>query len=103
IGITPPTRYTRVPYTTLFRSNILGGHHEVAIAVHTGGGEVVGTLVVRQIRRKNAARHIEPREVELVRPIDGVGNMSPVHQVFRRSEEHTSELQSRENLVCRLL
>src|SRR5690606_41193643 len=25
------------------------------------------------------------------------------HFVFRRSEEHTSELQSRENLVCRLL
>src|SRR5690606_40887808 len=25
------------------------------------------------------------------------------HMVFRRSEEHTSELQSRENLVCRLL
>src|SRR5690606_41752491 len=28
---------------------------------------------------------------------------SPPESLFRRSEEHTSELQSRENLVCRLL
>src|SRR5690606_39872546 len=28
---------------------------------------------------------------------------SPGRQIFDRSEEHTSELQSRENLVCRLL
>src|SRR5690606_41323177 len=27
----------------------------------------------------------------------------PLPELFRRSEEHTSELQSRENLVCRLL
>src|SRR5690606_40309016 len=32
----------------------------------------------------------------------GAAGTEPV-QVFQRSEEHTSELQSRENLVCRLL
>src|SRR5690606_41446435 len=36
----------------------------------------------------------------------GVHGLDPVHlglTAIRRSEEHTSELQSRENLVCRLL
>src|SRR5690606_42058844 len=33
----------------------------------------------------------------------GVAEMMPMIQVEGRSEEHTSELQSRENLVCRLL
>src|SRR5690606_40719915 len=31
------------------------------------------------------------------------GNLQTATELFRRSEEHTSELQSRENLVCRLL
>src|SRR5690606_41887402 len=30
-------------------------------------------------------------------------SLQDVSEMFRRSEEHTSELQSRENLVCRLL
>src|SRR5690606_41217157 len=38
------------------------------------------------------------RLVELLAPF-----AAPQPQVFDRSEEHTSELQSRENLVCRLL
>src|SRR5690606_40951121 len=33
----------------------------------------------------------------------GCPSVSGFHFMFRRSEEHTSELQSRENLVCRLL
>src|SRR5690606_41072102 len=32
-----------------------------------------------------------------------IGRLLPARRVFHRSEEHTSELQSRENLVCRLL
>src|SRR5690606_40700869 len=31
------------------------------------------------------------------------GEIEEINQMFERSEEHTSELQSRENLVCRLL
>src|SRR5690606_41840926 len=38
-----------------------------------------------------------------VGPVTGTGRRSAVRLTARRSEEHTSELQSRENLVCRLL
>src|SRR5690606_41848047 len=43
---------------------------------------------------------------EVARPQDDALAADDVHEVagdFARSEEHTSELQSRENLVCRLL
>src|SRR5690606_39422948 len=40
------------------------------------------------------------RRVDLARVVQQVPGLVRVH---RRSEEHTSELQSRENLVCRLL
>src|SRR3712207_7847029 len=36
-------------------------------------------------------------------PRDRAGSLSPVRPQKRRSEEHTSELQSRQYLVCRLL
>src|SRR5690606_40921166 len=36
-------------------------------------------------------------------PVDRERRATHVGRFFRRSEEHTSELQSRENLVCRLL
>src|SRR5690606_40390271 len=46
-----------------------------------------------------------PRRLDMMtsqrRPV--VKEMSPPGLVYLRSEEHTSELQSRENLVCRLL
>src|SRR5690606_39938203 len=35
--------------------------------------------------------------------VSSTSSLSSCEQVFYRSEEHTSELQSRENLVCRLL
>src|SRR5258707_3417189 len=71
-----PPRSTLFPYTTLFRSARLGHARDVA--------------VVRQLAQAQAA------EPEL-----------PVHRArapaAARSEEHTSELQSRQYLVCRLL
>src|SRR2546427_3751155 len=76
-----PPRSTLFPYTTLFRSVGIP-HQRIA----------VGLL----------ARHV------LV--ADGAPRAGPVHhqhalaERFRhRSEEHTSELQSQSNLVCRLL
>src|SRR2546430_16102517 len=47
-------------------------------------------------RSKLLARFYDPREGRIT--IDGVDEATPV-----RSEEHTSELQSQSNLVCRLL
>src|SRR5258708_31925659 len=71
-----PPRSTLFPYTTLFRSlrNQPIPHQHVAAAVHEGLG------CVRGHRR-------ERRE----------------HSQDLRSEEHTSELQSPDHLVCRLL
>src|SRR2546422_7507398 len=71
-----PPRSTLFPYTTLFRSGRRdrGGH-----GPHRPGAEVQGHL------------HLHPRE----------GHAR--FQQRQRSEEHTSELQSRLHLVCRLL
>src|SRR3712207_7514828 len=72
-----PPRSTLFPYTTLFRS-----HVRVPGAAH------------RRAADRRAARL---RRLRGGRPADGGGAPPP------RSEEHTSELQSRQYLVCRLL
>src|SRR2546430_6513213 len=75
-----PPRSTLFPYTTLFRSNKTGVHHVSAGAVDIGlgghGHQESHFVHAFGLLRKNAAD---------------------------RSEEHTSELQSQSNLVCRLL
>src|SRR2546430_5702797 len=81
-----PPRSTLFPYTTLFRSD---AGREVCMtwnAVGPQGKERVGRAIVG--RRAAEARRFEPR---------------PVRELQARSEEHTSELQSQSNLVCRLL
>src|SRR2546421_9720436 len=72
-----PPRSTLFPYTTLFRS-----------------------LAAREHAREERAPLGEYREA-LVRRSQPAGVPSPRAQA--RSEEHTSELQSRSDLVCRLL
>src|SRR3712207_8220271 len=79
-----PPRSTLFPYTTLFRSHPLeaaqGAHRAVVDAVQVSDRQRVG---VRE-------------------PVAGVGVLAVVPE-WARSEEHTSELQSRQYLVCRLL
>src|SRR5688572_32453879 len=78
-----PPRSTLFPYTTLFRSDDAGEpddthEHRVAVQVllrHRRAGQAGGDA---------AAEHAG-------------------HATALRSEEHTSELQSQSNLVCRLL
>src|SRR2546426_9100457 len=85
-----PPRSTLFPYTTLFRSHAV----EDQLA---GGGSSNPELVLPLADRKALAAtlHRERRDA-LVPPREvGVGE--------DRSEEHTSELQSPCNLVCRLL
>src|SRR5688572_32377493 len=72
-----PPRSTLFPYTTLFRSvfDVLG---EVVFGIYPLGRPIIGRApVIRDT------------------PIDVIAEF--------RSEEHTSELQSQSNLVCRLL
>src|SRR2546425_8020479 len=84
-----PPRSTLFPYTTLFRSP-RRGNDRVRIGGHDGGdvrGEIHG-----QEGRPGGGHELD------VRP-------SLLHRLLeeRRSEEHTSELQSLAYLVCRLL
>src|SRR3712207_7627894 len=88
-----PPRSTLFPYTTLFRSGKEQPHGRVVDA--DSGGDRPGQGGYANKRRPAVAKEpprerVEPRRVarELVHP---------------RSEEHTSELQSRQYLVCRLL
>src|SRR2546427_6007821 len=82
-----PPRSTLFPYTTLFRS--LAGERPPQVGADVRGGELQACGRVR--RRIREQRGGDP-QVELEQAHRGV-----------RSEEHTSELQSQSNLVCRLL
>src|SRR3712207_7411817 len=81
-----PPRSTLFPYTTLFRS---------APVVRMG----------HEPQRQRQARQRErPRvQVEHRPALREADPVEPVVEVLLRSEEHTSELQSRQYLVCRLL
>src|SRR3712207_7707933 len=75
-----PPRSTLFPYTTLFRSNI-------------------------SLLRKDQCRVLECIGAEVASPEEIVGEALNAlgGALSGRSEEHTSELQSRQYLVCRLL
>src|SRR5207302_6485278 len=94
---TPPL----FPYTTLFRSR---ADQLAQGAEHMVGGlwvEVAGRLVREQHAR--GIRH-RPGDRDPLLLASGELRRTMVQPVLEpRSEEHTSELQSRENLVCRLL
>src|SRR3712207_8129909 len=78
-----PPRSTLFPYTTLFRSLPIGGQER------TRGLELVGDRRPAFDRQRDAG--------------DGGPPPHPHAPDGTRSEEHTSELQSRQYLVCRLL
>src|SRR5690606_42097240 len=99
----PPARAAPLPSTTLFRSH-------------------AGPAIPSRCRRGFAGQLLGPRE-GVLEPLERLAVVGPaavglgglgigpcllrvgngLGEVALRSEEHTSELQSRENLVCRLL
>src|SRR3712207_8715554 len=79
-----PPRSTLFPYTTLFRSR----------------GDVGAARDGRQDELRAGAAVLRDGHPEPDR--DG-GHLPPARGPARRSEEHTSELQSRQYLVCSLL
>src|SRR2546421_9707428 len=87
-----PPRSTLFPYTTLFRS--LSG--SVETAMYRIVQEAL-TNVTKHAQATQAVVHLGRRPGALVCVIADNG------RGFDRSEEHTSELQSRSDLVCRLL
>src|SRR2546430_6210965 len=86
----PPTS-TLFPYTTLFRSLL---HHEHHVAE---GGDVGAS----GRRRPEQAAHLRDAPARLHLVVEDLPGAPPARE--HRSEEHTSELQSQSNLVCRLL
>src|SRR3712207_8104260 len=85
-------RSTLFPYTTLFRSGRGVGEVDV---LADGGDDLVEVAVVH---RADADRRPEPEPGELAERGVGLGAVGLV-EIGR----HTSELQSRQYLVCRLL
>src|SRR3712207_8478586 len=74
-----PPRSTLFPYTTLFRSEVVQSNFFMFVAFNT-----LEEGPVKDVRVRQAMNHAVD--------VDAI-----------RSEEHTSELQSRQYLVCRLL
>src|SRR5439155_19977009 len=94
LTILPPPRSTLFPYTTLFRSRPGRGCGLLEVGgVQCLGGKTRLTRRVPMAPPEDAAPGMSPRE-----PNRADGFPPPT-----RSEEHTSELQSRGHLVCRLL
>src|SRR2546427_6584314 len=84
-----PPRSTLFPYTTLFRSV---ERKPAEGRAHSGSANALGVVAARvggvQVRQFNAG---------------GFSRFDFYRNIPARSEEHTSELQSQSNLVCRLL
>src|SRR3712207_7978370 len=85
-----PPRSTLFPYTTLFRSSLAAAFQQIGQNGALGGS--YKTSVQPCCVSKSGAIVGQVLSAE-GQPVSGV----------RRSEEHTSELQSRQYLVCRLL
>src|SRR2546426_7610892 len=91
-----PPRSTLFPYTTLFRSPPGQGSQAPRLDARRAG-RADGSSNFRLAARGEASR---PEETLGAKRGDGTGSVGPGGV---RSEEHTSELQSPCNLVCRLL
>src|SRR3712207_7429575 len=83
-----PPRSTLFPYTTLFRSV------KAFVSLVPGASATPDELIAHCKERMAAYKY--PRSIEVVDEL-------PKTVTGKRSEEHTSELQSRQYLVCRLL
>src|SRR2546427_7092767 len=83
-----PPRSTLFPYTTLFRSHIIF---------------LAGTMFKKHSQEFGGLRGCGARTIWPANASLGKSSQNCIRGKIVRSEEHTSELQSQSNLVCRLL
>src|SRR2546430_9426057 len=93
-----PPRSPLFPYTTLFRSGLALFRERrrglrILSSVHVDAATVFRATFNASKAHTDAAVRVRPAEAAAIAP----------GSVKMRSEEHTSELQSQSNLVCRLL
>src|SRR5688572_32759223 len=87
-----PPRSTLFPYTTLFRSHALIGENGA-------GKSTLMNVIAGSLQPDKGTMELDGRSYTPANPLD-----ARTHGIaLIRSEEHTSELQSQSNLVCRLL
>src|SRR3712207_7868311 len=86
-----PPRSTLFPYTTLFRSEMFQYRFQKDTFL---GGHPLGNLIIMAMTELTG---------NLQEAIDSLRKLFHIKAHIFRSEEHTSELQSRQYLVCRLL
>src|SRR3712207_8761451 len=86
-----PPRSTLFPYTTLFRSVAPpGANGPIMLPLQIGPSTMFGTLTAADFEASSEAPNWDAA-------------LGAIREGRARSEEHTSELQSRQYLVCRLL
>src|SRR3712207_9512261 len=98
-----PPRSTLFPYTTLFRSLSQRTNFKYNVFVVENGPEFHSTdgttEAIEEYKDDERLIHLIPTRRDI--GVGGAWNMA-THHPKCRSEEHTSELQSRQYLVCRL-
>src|SRR3712207_8430160 len=101
--IRQPPRSTLFPYTTLFRSYLNFGLTGQELQ---SGKPIIGIAQTGSDLSPCNRHHLElaKRVRDGITAMGGVAFEFPCHPIQEtRSEEHTSELQSRQYIVCRLL
>src|SRR5690606_40623318 len=100
VCVPPPPTSTRFPYTTLFRS--IPRYVDSSVTAETWDiyATMFGSIPKKEIDAHAAYWAAFP---QLRQDLFTDSDTPYVNLATTRSEEHTSELQSRENLVCRLL
>src|SRR2546430_10001039 len=98
-----PPRSTLFPYTTLFRSVGAGDGPAIVLAV----GTRPDPEHLRYPKSELAEKYSASAEEDTTSPEEAYARFNRPEPArpdyWERSEEHTSELQSQSNLVCRLL
>src|SRR2546426_1515371 len=90
-----PPRSTLFPYTTLFRSLVLSLNGRNGNRRNTRGSNFIDSIIASHTNHNRCNIEVVSKK--------RLKSARIAHKLIHRSEEHTSELQSPCNLVCRLL